>query len=601
MFSLNLECKPVRVGALFGGRVEDIVLPPTVQRREADTARAALTGRLLAMRLLTPDNTNQIDITDAARLVLILHVLNPWMQQELYRAHIGRVTDLEALLRARPELQAWGSATNTEGMLEPEFWTSWADFVQLLDWNIDYDAERVVLKRDHVSLAARQTRVDRDTGDFVRFVLALEDFLLQDFRAVVPCATIPHIRRNALLLYVIARCLQPKNGQAVLSRPRFDWLDTRGRELVWRWMQREQNMRLDEVRRDDADYELRVRPAQQSLLNLLSMTVVDLPTRQLICPAPSACAPLADLRFPPSAGGTSAGPGGMTFVAPGPASEASAPLADLRFPPSAGGTSAGPGGMTFATPSSAAASEAPSPPEQGEEEEEEPPEARTDIDEEEAAELEPEEEEEAAEEGVGDKGPGQGVSARIGTGVHRCAYHDHATKRTDGFCAKACVHQRLGRPICAKPARVGAARSDGASAQKIAGAIVVGALTNERPRTRAALLRAYQLPATAVGNQPTTAAAWSDISCAVERVGASAQLPDDVDALARRGGWASAPASERLSRYVVAYATGRQRDAVWRMRGWQMTPAIGKRLDEWMRARPLAPVRTVQAIAYVMH
>jgi len=642
MFSLNLArtSQPQPVGALFGGRVDDLVLRPAPPHKEAaDVARAALAGRLVAMRLLPADAANQVDTTDAARLVLILHVLNPWMRQELYRAHIGRIDELDALLLQRPELRAWGSAADTAGMLEPEFWSSWADFVALCDWTIAPDKQRVMLKRDYIALAARQTRVDRDTSDFARFTLDLEDVVLRDLRRAFPCATVGDVRRNALLLYVVARCLLDKNGRAVLARPRFDWLGDRGRDLVWQWLRRQQNRHLDEVRRDDRDYAQRVHPTQESLYHLLSMATIDLPTRQLVCPAPTEC--------PPAPAGTTT----MSAASPSPS-----PLADLRFAPSKGGSSAGPSGMTFVTPGAAASAAPasasapsepsgessetpPEAPQNGESEAETPPPAREDVEPAESDELAAEEEggdeeevkEEADVEGEGDKGPKLAVptiaprgaaaaaapagayapaASRIGVAAHRCAYHDHATKRTDGFCAPQCVRQRLGRLIGANrphalvAASVAVSRAPQAGtspAQKIAGAMVVGALTAKRPNTRAALFRAYRLPTSAADSQPATPTAWRDLSFAVERVGASAQLPDDVDALARRGGWADAAPSERLSRYVVCYATGKQRDAVWQLRGWKMTPAIGAQLDEWTRARPLVPVRTVQAIAYAMH
>ena len=528
MFTLN-------VGALVDARASQLVnKPASPEEREAAAARATLAGRLAATRLLRPNAANQIDTQDAARLMLILHVPNPNMRRDLYRSHIDVPTELDALYAQRPELAAWGSADDTRNMLEAEFWTSWADFVALRDWAVDIDNERVVIKRDYVALEPRQARVVPDTGDFVRFIIGLDRLLFVDHACIAPQASRPLVRRNALLLYVIACCLLRKNGRAVLDRPRFDWLGVRGRALVWRWLNDRHDRSLHLVRRDDADYLTRLLPVQASLDSLLRLVTIDLPTNYLVCPLPQ-CAPPA---APPRA--------------------------------------------------------------EEDEETPEPPEvpARDDLDEGEVV-----EDEEAEAEGEGDAGPAP-VARRIGAPVHRCAYHDHAIHRTDGLCAPACVAQRIGTRATHAHAAVAASAAvrrcaqPAARAQQVAGAIVLNALTEGRPRIRAELARAYRLPA---AGTPATPYEWRDVTHALAHVGAEARLPDDVDAMAAACGWARAPPAERLARYVVAYGPTAHRDETWRARGWTMTPDVAARINAWCDRRPTVPLRTLQAIAYAVH
>lgn len=537
----KLEFRPYAtepVGALFAARVDTLpkLTPAQLEEKEAgDRARAALAGRLVAMRLLPTDGANQIDTPDAARVVLILHLPNPNMQRELYRSHIGVPSQLDALLLERPELRAWGSLDATEGMLEPQFWGAWADFVRLEQWNIDADAMRIALKADFASLAPRQTRVVPDTGDFALFTVELEELLRAHYLSV-PGAKTHLIRRHALLLYVVRCCLLHKNGRAVLQLARFDWLGVRGRELVWQWMLARKDAHLERVRLDDGDFLARLLPVQRSLDSLLRMATFDLPQRQVVC-APNVCAP---------------------------------PVATPAPPPRD---------------------------EEPEEEEEEPPlpPAREEPTEEEAAEVVAESEAEAEEPAA--------VEKRIGAPMHLCDYHDRVTTRSDGFCARACVARRLGahiapaaHPHIASSIVVRAAGLGTEKAQQVAGAIVIGALTPGRPRAREALLRANGLRA-APGTGVHNVSEWVDMTRAVEHVGAEAQLPDDVDAMASACGWRDAPAGERLARYVTAYGPGEWRDGAWRLRGWKPADAaVGK----WTAARPTVPLRTLQAIAYVM-
>lgn len=564
--AITFEPLPAQpVGALFAARVDRVpTLTPAQQLEKdaADTARAALAGRLVAMRLLPTDGAGQVDVADAARVVLMLHLPNAAMQRELYRSHIDVPTQLDALLLARPELRAWGTLDSTEGMLEPQFWGAWADFVRLEQWNLNADELRIVLKADFASLAPRQTRVTPNTGDFALFIVELEELLLRQHYQTVRGAASHLIRRNALLLYVVRCCLLHKNGPGVLQLARFDWLGKCGRELVWQWMLARKDAHLERVRADDRDFYERVLPVQLSLDSLLRMATFDLPARQAVC-APAVCAvqpsPLA--------------------VAPVPAPQSPAVVQPA----------------------------APAPPSRDDEpeEEEEPPlpPAREEPTEEEAAELVAEAE--AEEEPAAAAEEPAAVQRRIGTAAaaHLCAYHDRVTTRADGFCARACVARRLGahiapaaHPHVASSIVVRAAGEGAERAQQVAASVVVTALTPGRPRARDALLRANRLPSVP-GTGVRSASEWVDMTRAVEHVGADAQLPDDVDAMASACGWRAAPANERLARYVTAYGPGEWRDGAWRLRGW--TPADSA-VAKWTAARPTVPLRTLQAIAYVM-
>lgn len=536
-----------KVDALFSLRVDRVPPPSEAQLAEekaANAARAALSGTLVAMNLLPPDANAQIDLSDAARLVLILHLPNAAMQRELCREHIAPPSQLNDLLAARPELAAWGSRDQTDGMLPPAFWGAWADFVRLEQWNLDKDNHRVASKKLFASLQPRQTRVIMDTGDFADFVTELEELLLEDHPGAALRPERHIIRRHALLLYVVRCCLLHKNGRMVLELARFDWLGPKGRELVWQWIVRRKDPALDRIRVDDGDFLTRLLPVQRSISSLLHLVTIDLPVRQTVCP-PSNC------------------------VLPAPA---------VQPPPREN-----PGEPLDETPG-----EPPLPPPREE-----------DASEAEAAEVEQEASEDNAAAPAEESEP---VSRRIGVMMHACAYHDRATIHEDGFCARACLSQRLGshiaaaaHPHVASSITVRAAGLPSHCAQQVAGGAIVDALAANRPRAREALLRAHGLRAPT--GRVNGANEWATLTRAVEHVGASAQLPDDVDAMASACGWRAAPAGERLARYVAAYGAGTQRDAVWRQRGWA---PVGAEVSRWLAARPVVPLRTLQAIAYVM-
>lgn len=283
VFSLRAPAQPV------GGPILDFLrrpvgaLPtaPPIDREEA-ASRAALAAQLADMHLLPSDERRQVDAQDAARLVLILHLANPYMQNALYRSHIGTPDQLVALRAARPDLLAWASSSGYGApMLTPDFWAAWGDAVTLRDWNINETTRTVVLVRDHASLAPRADRTPVDTRDFVTFLQGVRQLLTVDYRREAPCAHDHLVRRHALLLYAIHCCLLRKNGRAVLAHARFDWMGN-GRDALWAWMVRH-DAHLEMARRDDADYVERVLPVQASWDSLLRMATIDLPVAYAVC------------------------------------------------------------------------------------------------------------------------------------------------------------------------------------------------------------------------------------------------------------------------------------------------------------------------------
>ena len=247
----------------------------TAQQQAARTAmerrRTVLGNQIAEWRLVEPDQTDQVDAWDAARAMVLMH-MGVNVRRYLYRAHIGTPEQLEARLVREPDVTGWATKTG-EGsqVVAAEFWLEFFTFVRLEEWNIDEVDERVVLKRDYLTLEPLHRRPERDTSDFVRFYRALWQWI--SFRKRCKMSCVPNaslLLRDIVLLYFVRSCLLHKNGREVLDLPHFDWLGKPGRDVVWQFLLAD-DPRQEETRLNDIDYLSRIAPLQESWNNLLRM------------------------------------------------------------------------------------------------------------------------------------------------------------------------------------------------------------------------------------------------------------------------------------------------------------------------------------------
>lgn len=253
-------------------------------RRRLEQRRTALGDEVAQWRLVPADDRNQVDGWDSARAMIIFHMYNPNVRRYLYRAHIADPEEMEARLVRNPDVTGWGTKMGEESpMIPPEFWVEFFTFVRLDDWNIDEVKNRVVLKRDFLTLEPIQRRPDRDTKDFILFYRALWQWISIRKRNCFPCKPRADlVLRDVVLLYFVRCCLLHKNGRAVLNQSHFDWMGEKGRDVVWSFLE-EADPRLEETRLDDRDYLQRVAPLQESWDNLLRMFSFGMARRYTLC------------------------------------------------------------------------------------------------------------------------------------------------------------------------------------------------------------------------------------------------------------------------------------------------------------------------------
>lgn len=519
-------------------------------RRRMEQRRTALGDEIAQWRLVPADERNQVDGWDSARAMVIFHMYNHNVRRYLYRAHITDPEEMDARLVRDPNITGWGQklGENSE-VIAPEFWLEFFTFVRLQDWNIDEVKERVVLKRDFLTLEPIQHRPERDTSDFVRFYRGLWSWISVRKRHCFQCTpSAPKLLRDIVLLYFVRCCLLHKNGRAVLDLDHFDWMGENGRNAVWKFMELN-DPRQEETRLDDRDYLKRVAPLQESWDNLLRMFSFGLARRYTLCDKGNGvvCAVPDVVEGMPTSGAEEVPPPVV-------------PRSDLEQ---------GEGGTP---PPVVPRSDL-----EGEETTPTPPEvpARV-VDEEYAAQAF------AAEE----------------IGAEQCPLHDLLQAKGDHMCPAKCMPKGGSAQVHPSRWMEDLRRCNShIAAPKLQQAAILLAVGAEQPSATRALLEHHGAP-TRVMRGHTTATEWSTAMRAFEdSPPLSAHAMEAVDALARYGGWAHASQAERLARYATVYGAGNRRDQAWVSSGWTMSAPVARRLRKWCDTNPKPPHRTLQALA----
>ena len=530
--------------------------------RAMEQRRTSLGDEIAQWQLVPADERNQVDGWDAARAMIIFHMYNENVRRFLYRAHITVPEEMEARLLRKPDIAGWGTKLG-EGsrMIEPAFWIEFFTFVRLQDWNIDETRERVVLKRDYLTLEPVQRRPERNTRDFVRFYRALWYWMSVTRRCAFRGAARPgYLLRDIVLLYFVRCCLLHKNGRAVLDHRHFDWMGKSGRDAVWEFMEKN-DPRLEQTRVDDRDYRLRVDPLQESWDNLLAMFSFGIARRYALC--------IKD------------GVASAKVVEEGDTvemEEAAGEEGDDEEVYDEEGDDEEGGDEEGGEEAPGADEETPQPP--AREENDEPPQDQPPA-------VPTRDETDVAQDEL---------QKEIGAEV--CPLHDLLRDGKDHFCPSKCMPRVSGKPVVQQSSWMSdLARCSSHSPHKLQQAAVMLAVGAEQPTATATLLQAHGAP-TAIMRGHRNGAEWSK---AMQTFTSAPQLDklamEHVDALAKWGGWKDAPRAERLARYATVYGAGQHRNQAWLASGWVMNGDVAKRLDAWREANPRPTQRSLQALA----
>jgi len=514
-------------------------------RRRLEQRRTSLGDEIAQWQLVPADERNQVDGWDAARAMIIFHMYNENVRRFLYRAHITVPEEMEARLIRKPDITGWGTKLGEESkMIEPSFWIEFFTFVRLQDWNIDETRERVVLKRDYLTLEPVQRRPERDTRDFVRFYRGLWYWISVTRRcAFGGRAQAGCVLRDIVLLYFVRSCLLHKNGRAVLNHPHFDWMGAAGRDAVWEYMEKN-DPRQEETRLDDRDYRRRVDPLQESWDNLLAMFSFGIARRYTLC--------IKD---------------GVACAKPEEGEEGEAVEME-ELPGAEEGAEEGEAG--------AEEEEAPTPPPQGPEEKQGEPPAPPAREDEEVTEEELQKE----------------------IGAEMCPLHDDLRDGRDHLCPSKCLPRVSGKPMVQQSSWMSdLARCSSHQPHKLQQAAVLLNVGAEQPKVTTTLLREHGAPMQVMRGH-RNGAEWSKAMQAFTSAPAMDKFAmEHVDQLAQWGGWTNASRGERLARYATVYGAGEHRNQAWVSSGWVMNGDVAKRLETWCKANPRPTQRALQAMA----
>lgn len=516
-------------------------------RRRLEQRRTSLGDEIAQWQLVPADELNQVDGWDAARAMIIFHMYNENVRRFLYRAHITIPEEMEARLVRKPDITGWGTKLGEESrMIEPPFWIEFFTFVRLQDWNIDETRERVMLKRDYLTLEPVQRRPERDTRDFVRFYRGLWYWISVTRRCAFTCRPdAGWLLRDIVLLYFVRCCLLHKNGRAVLDQPHFDWMGKSGRDAVWEYMEKT-DPRQEETRLDDRDYRRRVDPLQESWDNLLAMFSFGIARRYtlcvkdgVVCAKPEEQGEVVTMEEIPTALEEQQQPPAELSEAPGAEDEQPPPVPEREYEDEV----------------------PPAPPARGDEE--------------------------VAEEDL---------QKEIGAEV--CPLHDDMQDGRDHLCPSKCLPRVSGKPQVERSSWMSdLARCSSHPPHKLQQAGVLLQVGAEQPKATRVLLQERGAP-TLVMRGHRNGAEWSKAMQAFNSAPALDKFAmEHVDQLARWGGWKGAPRGERLARYATVYGAGDHRKQAWVSSGWVMNGDVEKRLETWRKANPRPTQRALQALA----
>ncbi len=540
----------------------------------------------------------RIELNDAARRLLALHMCDPILRDEVWgMASVPHSTkrsksasarlpseELEEILQ-NPRAASFGDLNKNEDMLPAKFWPYFFEFLQLPRWYVrqgDEDAGipgRILLvKQTYLLRSERGDRLSPNTAAIVRFYEHLKrQFDYAD----------TEILRDLVLLYFISTCLLKKNGREVLEQSRHVGPRLREKQaLKMREHQRlvelyDQQARTGLVRitRPDKplppDNELdvlyralellsaricdppagparyvEISDTRQAWGNLAAMLGSDQPPRYTLPKQPAVMAKAAEEEPEPAA---EEPPALTTSVTPEEVEEEAQKAeaeADVPMPPPRG------------TPAQEASPPGPPTP------------------------------------------PREPINKRMG-----CAYHAALESRTPlaidapRLCTAQCIQRQIGSPIAAQSAAVPSravqriASQLSAAPEQATMALVITSITPQTPRARQLILRragiAQQIGAVKSNSD------WADMIrplCKID-TDSTAHL-QKIDELASACGWLGRPIGDRIARYATVYGAPDYRDAFVQLR-WPRTAAIDAKIEQFKDANPAVPLRTLQLVASI--
>ena len=537
----------------------------------------------------------RIELNDAARRLLALHMCDPILRDEVWgmasvphkssrskSASARLPADELAEILQNPRAASFGDLNKNEDMLPAKFWPYFFEFLQLPRWYVrqgDEDAGvpgRILLvKQTYLLRSERGDRLSPNTAAIVRFYEHLKrQFDYAD----------TEILRDLVLLYFISTCLLKKNGREVLEQSRH----------VAPRLREKQALKQNEYQRLVELYD------QQARTGLVRITRPDKPLppdneldvmyRALellsarICDPPAGPARYVEISDTRQAWGNLAAMLGSDQP----------PRYTLPKQPAVQETEGGAGPAAEET-SALTTSVTP------EDVEEEAKKAEADVPPNLPVRGTPEQE--ASPPGPPTP-PREPINKRMG-----CAYHAALESRTPlaidapRLCTAQCIQRQIGSPIAAQSAATPSravqriASQLSAAPEQATMALVITSMTPQTPRARQLILRRAGI-AQQVGAVKSNSD-WADMIrplCKID-TDSTAHL-QKIDELASACGWLGRPIGDRIARYATVYGAPDHRDAFVQLR-WPRTAAIDAKIEQFKDANPAVPLRTLQLVASI--
>lgn len=545
----------------------------------------------------------RIELNDAARRLLALHMCDPILREEVWgmasvphsikrskSASASSSSSSAARLPAdelaeilqNPRAASFGDLNKNEDMLPAKFWPYFFEFLQLPRWYVrqgDDDAGipgRILLvKQTYMLRSERGDRLSPNTAAIVRFYQHLKRQF--DYAET-------ELLRDLVLLYFISTCLLKKNGREVLELSRHVGPRLREKQAL---KQRE-HQRLVELYDQQARTGLvRITRPEKPLppdneLDVLYRALELLSAR--ICDPPAGPARYVEISETRQAWGNltamlgSDQPPRYTL----PKITIAEPVAEAAEEPEPAVTPA-----DVEQDALQAEAEVPMPPPRGTAAEEASP-------------------------------PGPPTPAReplLSSGKRMgCAYHAALESRTllpinaPRLCTAQCVARQIGSPISdvraqsSTPSRAvqRIASQISAAPEQATMALVITSMTPQTPRARQLILRGAGMDVAHQVAPVKSNSDWADMIrplCKID-TDSTAHL-EKVDELASACGWLGRPIGDRIARYATVYGAPDYRDAFVQLR-WPRTAAIDDKITQFKDANPAVPLRTLQLVASIL-